>query len=146
METKKRALGRGLEQLFSQEAIQVEELEKQIYESTPKEEIVEWMRKNMVFSRGQFEMSYRYGPESYMSKTDNTSEILQLSIRKVLENNPSLKGDSIPNFAWRIGHLLPMFGLGLPANKMHCCDEAVRLEDLTHLTEIYKDFLMQYFN
>ena len=41
METKKRALGRGLEQLFSQEAIQVEELEKQIYESTPKEEIVE---------------------------------------------------------------------------------------------------------
>ncbi len=111
-----------------------------------KEEIVEWMRKNMVFSRGQFEMSYRYGPESYISKSDNASEILQLSLRKVLGNNPSLKGDSIPTFAWRMGHILPMLGLGLPSNKMHCCDEAVRLEDLTHLTEVYKDFLEQYFN
>ena len=41
METKKRALGKGLEQLFNAEAIDVNELEKQIYETTPKEEIVE---------------------------------------------------------------------------------------------------------
>lgn len=41
METKKRALGKGLEQLFNSEALDVNELEKQIYESTPKEEIIE---------------------------------------------------------------------------------------------------------
>lgn len=41
METKKRALGKGLEQLFNSEAIDVNELEKQIYETTPKEEIIE---------------------------------------------------------------------------------------------------------
>ena len=41
METRKRALGKGLEQLFNSEAIDVNELEKQIYETTPKEEIVE---------------------------------------------------------------------------------------------------------
>lgn len=41
METKKRALGKGLEQLFNSEALDVNEFEKQIYESTPKEEIME---------------------------------------------------------------------------------------------------------
>ncbi len=44
METKKRALGKGLEQLFDLENLSVQnisEFEKQIYEDTPREEIVE---------------------------------------------------------------------------------------------------------
>jgi ParB family chromosome partitioning protein len=44
METKKRALGRGLEQLFNSENLDFENferLEKQIVEATPKEEIIE---------------------------------------------------------------------------------------------------------
>ena len=44
METKKRALGRGLEQLFNSENLDFENferMEKQIIESTPKDEIVE---------------------------------------------------------------------------------------------------------
>lgn len=41
METKKRALGRGLEQLFNNENFDLESMEQKIYESTPKEEIVD---------------------------------------------------------------------------------------------------------
>jgi len=41
METKKRALGRGLEQLFNNDSLDVETLERKIYESTSNEEIVE---------------------------------------------------------------------------------------------------------
>ncbi len=41
METKKRALGRGLEQLFNSENLDYSSFEKQIYESTPRDEIVE---------------------------------------------------------------------------------------------------------
>ena len=41
METKKRALGRGLEQLFNSENLDIENIEKTIYETTPKEEIIE---------------------------------------------------------------------------------------------------------
>lgn len=41
METKKRALGRGLEQLFNTENLDIEKIETQIYETTPKEEIIE---------------------------------------------------------------------------------------------------------
>ena len=41
METKKRALGRGLEQLFNSENLDFDSFEKQIYETSTNEEIVE---------------------------------------------------------------------------------------------------------
>ena len=41
METRKRALGRGLEELFNNENLDLERMEKQIYESASKEEIVD---------------------------------------------------------------------------------------------------------
>ena len=41
METKKRALGRGLEELFNSDNLDLERMESQIYESATKEEIVE---------------------------------------------------------------------------------------------------------
>ena len=41
MENKKRALGRGLEQLFNTENLDLESFEKSVYESTPKDEILE---------------------------------------------------------------------------------------------------------
>lgn len=41
METKRRALGKGLEELFNNEQLDLNKFEKQIVESTPKEEIIE---------------------------------------------------------------------------------------------------------
>lgn len=41
MENKKRALGRGLEQLFNTENLDLESFEKSVYETTPKDEILE---------------------------------------------------------------------------------------------------------
>ena len=41
METKKRALGKGLEQLFNNENFDMDTFEKEVYESTPKDEIIE---------------------------------------------------------------------------------------------------------
>lgn len=41
METKKRALGRGLEELFNSDNLDLQSMEKQIYETASKEEIIE---------------------------------------------------------------------------------------------------------
>ena len=41
MENKKRALGRGLEQLFNGENLDLEQIEKTIYEESTNEEIIE---------------------------------------------------------------------------------------------------------
>ena len=114
--------------------------------SHTKEEIVEWMRKNMVFSRGQFEMAYKYGAESYLCEKLRAVEQLQEASEKVLGTTPQIGGDSHPNFAWRISHYCPLISYGLPATKMHCCDEAVSQKDIKNLTQIYREFLNLYFN
>ena len=41
METKKRALGRGLEQLFNSENLDLDSFEKAVYETATNEEIIE---------------------------------------------------------------------------------------------------------
>ncbi len=41
METKKRALGKGLEQLFNSENLDLESFEKAVYETATNEEIVD---------------------------------------------------------------------------------------------------------
>ena len=59
MENKKRALGRGLEQLFNTDNLNMEHIEKQIYEETSKEEIVElnlkYLRPNPYQPRQVFD-------------------------------------------------------------------------------------------
>ena len=41
METKRRALGKGLEELFNSEQLDLNKFEKHVLETTPKEEIIE---------------------------------------------------------------------------------------------------------
>ena len=59
MENKKKALGKGLEQLFNSENLDVESIEKQIYDSSSLEEIVEVnldeLRPNPYQPRKQFD-------------------------------------------------------------------------------------------
>lgn len=59
MENKKKALGRGLEQLFNTENLDVESIEKQIYDSSSLEEIIEInideLRPNPYQPRKQFD-------------------------------------------------------------------------------------------
>ena len=47
MEIKKRALGKGLEQLFNNENLDLDSFEKSVYESATKEEIIELFYKNV---------------------------------------------------------------------------------------------------
>ena len=47
MENKRRALGKGLEELFSAEPLDFEQLERRIVEETPREEIVELNIKDL---------------------------------------------------------------------------------------------------
>ena len=60
MESRKRALGMGLEQLFNNENLDLEGIEKKIYETTAKEEIVEIdideLRPNPYQPRTEFDM------------------------------------------------------------------------------------------
>ena len=71
METKKRALGVGLEQLFNNENLDLQSFEKHVYETTKKEEIIEVnlneLRPNpyqprKVFDTSALEEDYGFKP------------------------------------------------------------------------------------
>ena len=59
METKRRALGKGLEELFSSEQMDISQVEERIIDSTPKESIVnlklDELRSNPYQPRKNFE-------------------------------------------------------------------------------------------
>ena len=64
METKKKVLGRGLEQLFNSEKLDVESIEKQIYETSSNEEIIEVNKicddeYKIVFDASQYDFSQK---------------------------------------------------------------------------------------
>lgn len=111
-----------------------------------KEDIVEWMRKNMVFSRGEFELEYKIGAESYYNTPIAEIKQLQAVSQKILGTTPTILGNDIPNFAWRISQICPMLEYGLPATQMHCLNETVSQEDIKKLTTIYKEFICEYLN
>ena len=48
METKRRALGKGLEELFNTEQIDINKVEEKIIESTPKNEIIDLISGSLV--------------------------------------------------------------------------------------------------
>lgn len=109
-----------------------------------KEEIVAWMRKNMTFSKGQFELSYKFGAESYICKADKEVKLLKKSNEKVLGMSPMMSGSDIPNFASNLHNHIPILGYGLPAVGMHGRNESVNKNDLQNLKSIYKDFIINY--
>ena len=54
METKRRALGKGLEELFNTEQIDINKVEEKIIESTPKNEIVDLISSSLILKNYQF--------------------------------------------------------------------------------------------
>ena len=74
METKKRALGMGLEQLFNGENLDLDQMEKTIYENSTNEEIVELNLDEFVTGNN---ISYTTDDEikyPFVFKTSTTNE------------------------------------------------------------------------
>ena len=72
METKKRALGKGLEQLFNNEYLDLQSFEKHVYETTNKEEIIELYNPEDLPK--QQEISYIYEAIENEPKQPNSDE------------------------------------------------------------------------
>ena len=110
-----------------------------------KEEIIEWMKKNIVFSRGEFELSYNIGSESYITQTPELVEILQSATQKVLGKRPDVMGNDIPNFAASISNICPLLIMGLPAAQMMSKNEYITYEDTQILIAIYREVMKKIF-
>ena len=64
METKRKALGKGLEQLFSNEVINFENFEKNIVESTPKSDITKILLSEIRSNPYQIEITDKFSTKA----------------------------------------------------------------------------------
>jgi succinyl-diaminopimelate desuccinylase len=94
----------------------------------------------------KFEMNYRVSGEAFLSKPNSTAYMVRDEIKKVTKINPKLSTTGGTSDARFIRKISPCLEFGLVGKTMHKIDEAVSLNDLKKLTQIYQNILKKYFN
>ena len=106
---------------------------------------------NKIFNRickknkSKFEIVYRVSGESFLTKPNETTYMIQNVIKKITKTKPKLSTTGGTSDLRFIRKISPGLEFGLVGKTMHKVDEAVSLKDLKNLTKIYQNILQSYF-
>ena len=93
----------------------------------------------------KFKISYEVSGESFLTKPNKTTYMVQDTIRKVTKIKPKLSTTGGTSDARFIRRIAPCLEFGLVGKTMHKIDESVSLSDLKKLSNIYLNILENYF-
>ena len=108
-------------------------------------------RLNKIFkkickkSNSNYKIEYKVSGESFLTKPNATTFMIQNIIKKVTKIKPKLSTTGGTSDLRFIRKLSPGLEFGLVGKTMHKVDEAVSLNDLKKLTKIYNIILENYF-
>ena len=108
-------------------------------------------RLNKIFkkicekNKSKFKIKYRVSGEAFLTKSNETTLMIQNIIRKITKIKPKLSTTGGTSDARFIKRIAPCLEFGLVGKTMHKVDEAVSLKDLKNLKKIYKNILQNYF-
>jgi len=108
-------------------------------------------RLNKIFKKicekdkSKFKIKYRVSGEAFLTKSNETTLMIQNIIRKITKIKPKLSTTGGTSDARFIKRIAPCLEFGLVGKTMHKVDEAVSLKDLKNLKKIYKNILQNYF-
>jgi succinyl-diaminopimelate desuccinylase len=106
---------------------------------------------NLIFksmakkAKCKFNISYQVSGESFLSKPNKTTYMVQSTIKKITNIKPKLSTTGGTSDARFIRKIAPCVEFGLVGKTMHKIDESVPLSDLKKLTNIYLNILENYF-
>tara|TARA_B100001121_G_C18685113_1_gene620329 strand:+ start:359 stop:1516 length:1158 start_codon:yes stop_codon:yes gene_type:complete len=106
---------------------------------------------NKIFQRvskknkSKYKINYRVSGEAFLTKANNTTLMIQKTIKKITKINPKLSTTGGTSDARFIKKISPSLEFGLVGKNMHKIDESVSLKDLKNLTKIYTRILLNYF-
>ena len=106
---------------------------------------------NSVFSsiarkaRCKYNVKYEVSGESFVTKPNKTTFMIQNTIKKVTKIKPKLSTAGGTSDARFIRKIAPCLEFGLVGKTMHKIDESVAISDLKKLTKIYLNILENYF-
>tara|TARA_B100001029_G_scaffold90740_1_gene74445 strand:- start:925 stop:2064 length:1140 start_codon:yes stop_codon:yes gene_type:complete len=93
----------------------------------------------------KFRIQYEVSGESFLSKPNKTTYMIQNTIKKITGIKPKLSTSGGTSDARFIRNIAPCLEFGLVGKTMHKVDESVSISDLKKLTKIYENILVSYF-
>ena len=96
-------------------------------------------------NKSKFEIIYKVSGESFLTKPNKTTYMIQNIIKKITKIKPKLSTTGGTSDLRFIRKLSPGLEFGLVGKTMHKVDEAVSLRDLKNLRKIYENILRNYF-
>ena len=94
----------------------------------------------------KFGVRYEVSGESFLTKPNKTTYMIQNSIKKITGIKPKLSTAGGTSDARYIKKIAPCLEFGLVGKTMHKIDESVPVSDLKKLTNIYQNILINFFN
>ena len=93
----------------------------------------------------KFRIQYEVSGESFLTKPNKTTYMIQNTIKKITGIKPKLSTSGGTSDARFIRNIAPCLEFGLVGKTMHKVDENVSVSDLKKLTKIYQNILINYF-
>ncbi len=93
----------------------------------------------------KFRIQYEVSGESFLTKPNKTTYMIQNTIKKITGIKPKLSTSGGTSDARFIRNIAPCLEFGLVGKTMHKVDESVSISDLKKLTKIYQNILVSYF-
>ena len=93
----------------------------------------------------KFRIQYEVSGESFLTKPNKTTYMIQNIIKKITRIKPKLSTAGGTSDARFIRKIAPCLEFGLVGKTMHKIDESVPVSDLKKLTKIYLNILENYF-
>ena len=93
----------------------------------------------------KFRIQYEVSGESFLTKPNRTTYMIQNTIKKITGIKPRLSTSGGTSDARFIRNIAPCLEFGLVGKTMHKVDESVSVSDLKKLTKIYQNILVSYF-
>lgn len=103
------------------------------------------LRRRLDAAGHRFALEARVSGEAFLTEEPALVETLSSAIEKRVGVQPELSTSGGTSDARFIKNACPVIEFGLVGQTMHKLDEHVRLEDLAALTDIYRDFVVEFF-
>ena len=95
-------------------------------------------------SKCKFRIKYHVSGEAFLTKPNQTTYMVQDTIKKITKIKPKLSTTGGTSDARFIRKISPCLEFGLVGKTMHKVDESVAIADLKKLTKIYEKILENY--
>ncbi len=109
-------------------------------------EIIEIVNQRIILITSDYRLNANVAGESFINYSEELTKTIIKSIKKVTSRNPKLSTSGGTSDARFISEICPVIEFGSVGKTMHQINEMVDLKNIKALTEIYYEFLKNFYD